>query len=147
MASRLTIALGIGKKKGKGSPPPYNYKKPAEKTPEEKTPAVTIAAPPEEAVETPTESVGEDSSLGGLPGAMDDSVGESGIGPADVDYSDNDLCETCANMGQDGNCTKYNFPVQPTGHCEAGYTPQAGGGLEGTLPESTGTVGDQPPIL
>lgn len=53
---------------------------------------------------------------------------EGGVGPEDVGYSDNDLCETCKNMGQDGNCSKYNFPVDQTGHCEGGYEPMDQGG-------------------
>lgn len=50
------------------------------------------------------------------------------VGPEDVDYSDNDLCETCKNMGSDGNCMKYGFGVQPSGHCESGYEPKDNGG-------------------
>jgi hypothetical protein len=51
----------------------------------------------------------------------DSGESEGKISPEEVDYSDNDLCETCANMGADGNCSKYGFPVDKTGHCEAGY--------------------------
>lgn len=52
--------------------------------------------------------------------------GESKVGPEDVDYSANDLCGECANMADDGNCTKYGFPVEHSGHCEAGFQPKAG---------------------
>jgi hypothetical protein len=67
----------------------------------------------------------------GEPDADDQGGGGGSVGPEDVDYSDNDLCESCKNMGDDGNCTKYNFPVEPTGHCEAGYEPKEGGGETG----------------
>lgn len=60
----------------------------------------------------------------------DTSGGEGKISPEEVDYSANDTCETCVNMGSSGDCTKYNFPVEPSGHCEAGYEPK-GGGEEG----------------
>lgn len=61
-------------------------------------------------------------------GGGDDETSEVGsISPEEVDYSANDLCETCSNMGDDGSCTKYHFPVDKTGHCEAGYEPKGGG--------------------
>ncbi len=74
------------------------------------------------------------------------SGGEAGgISPEEVDYSANDNCGTCTNMGGDGNCTKYNFPVEETGHCEAGYESKDGnGGSSSDLsmsPPDTGTPG------
>ncbi len=121
--NRLTIALGIGKKKpmGEEGPPPSRFKKPTESAPPQEAPL------PETPVEDPAAS----------PLGMEPEGDEGGIGPIDVDYSDNDLCETCANMGQDGNCTKYGFPVQPSGHCAGGYMPK---GEE--VPRETGTMSE-----
>lgn len=111
----LMVAIGLGKPKDKSGPPPPRTK-PAviEKTTE-------VVAP---AKEPPTDSYQpqESETLGADPIGSD-----TGIGAADVDYSDNDLCESCANMGQDGTCTKYGFVVDPTGHCEAGFQPKTGG--------------------
>lgn len=79
------------------------------------------------------------------PDADDDQDQQQGgtVGPEDVDYSDNDLCETCANMGQDGNCSKYGFPVDRTGHCEAGYEPADGGRDQSQPSDQYGAGGDQ----
>ncbi len=95
--SGIAIMLGVGpKSKSQEGPPPFGGRKPS--------------MDEAEASDNPTEESGEP--------AM--------IGPADVDYSDNDLCESCANM-QGDQCAKYKFPVMKTGHCEAGYEPKAGG--------------------
>lgn len=95
----LLVALGIGKKKPESGPPSYK----------------SDPMDPGEATETQEPDAD-----------TDDQAGGGMISPEEVDYSDNDLCETCANMGQDGNCIKYNFPVDKTGHCEAGYEPKGG---------------------
>lgn len=62
----------------------------------------------------------------GTPGAADPG-GEGKICPEEVDYSANDNCGACSNMGADGNCTKYSFPVEDSGHCEAGFEAKDGG--------------------
>jgi hypothetical protein len=99
----LIIALGIGKKKPGEAPPSYR--------------GDPDAGEPGEASET-------------MEPGPDDKVGPADIRPEEVSYSDNDLCETCANMGQDGNCARYGFPVDKTGHCADGYEPAGGGGME-----------------
>lgn len=84
------------------------------------------------------------------PAALDDPTGDTSggdgkISPEEVDYSANDTCGTCANMGSDGNCTKYSFPVEDSGHCEAGYEAKdSGGGSSSDLstgPPSGGSPG------
>lgn len=91
------MILGIGKRKPGQDAPPSFGKPKADVT---------------ETPDTPEEETAE---------------GESGITPEEVDYSSNDLCETCANMSSDGQCTKYHFAVDKTGHCEAGYEAKDGG--------------------
>jgi hypothetical protein len=49
------------------------------------------------------------------------SVSAAGITPEEVNYSDNNLCETCKHMGGDGSCLRYRFQVKRTGHCQSGY--------------------------
>ena len=46
------------------------------------------------------------------------------VGPEDVEYKAGDLCGHCEYMGQQGNCDKYGFQVEPEGHCEAGFEPK-----------------------
>lgn len=106
------IAIGVGKKKPPEDAPPRYTTGGADSEPD--------PGDPNEAAENEPE--------GG---------GSVTIGPEDVDYSDQDLCETCANMGADGNCSKYKFPVDKTGHCEAGYEPKDGG---------MGDMGGEPPM-
>lgn len=60
----------------------------------------------------------------------DDTASGAGIDPAEVDYSEDDLCGSCIHMGTDGECQKYGFPVTENGHCEAGYSPRGGGMAE-----------------
>ncbi len=77
----------------------------------------------------------------------DNSGGEGKISPDEVDYSANDTCETCSNMGTDGNCSKYNFPVESSGHCEAGYESRGDGGSSSDLstsPPAGGAYGTTP---
>lgn len=61
----------------------------------------------------------------------------AGIGPDEVDYSDNDLCGSC-EYNQQGQCSKYQFPVDDTGHCEAGYEPRGGTDRNEIGPEGLG---------
>ena len=132
----LVIALGIGKKKpiGQEGPPPSRYRK-------------AIESPTElPHAESSTDPVAEETAEGDPLGGGADDVGLNdtsggGIGPADVDYSDNDLCESCLHMSDAGDCNKYGFPVEPTGHCEAGYEPKESVVTtpEGGTPKSTGT--------
>ena len=100
MPHKLVIAMGLGKPKGDSSAPP-SYK----------------SSPPDDTTLDPTDPADT---------PPDPMAGGGTITPDEVDYSDNDLCETCSNMGADRNCTKYNFPVDKTGHCEAGYEPKGG---------------------
>ncbi len=69
------------------------------------------------------------------------------ISPEEVEYSAQDNCGTCANMGGDGNCTKYSFPVEETGHCAGGYEPQDASVSSsdlGTTPPAGGAYGTTP---
>ncbi len=106
----LVIAMGLGKPKGGGdtAPPSYRSKPPAS---------------------DPTQADTEPDPADPMEGAEGEGA-SGGISPEEVDYSDNDLCETCSNMGHDGTCMKYGFPVDKTGHCEAGYEPKGGQGME-----------------
>ena len=136
--SGLMVAIGIGKKprQEKGAPPSRFTKTEA---PAEEAPAEEAVEEEPEAfggTESPLEEAAEASPLGDLD--TGGAAGGQGVGPLDVDYSDNDLCESCANMGDDGNCSRYGFPVQPTGHCAAGYEPKGELGAEG-LGEGLGT--------
>jgi len=100
------IALGIGKRPARdGGPPPFENKGAADTGAGGDT--EPDPADPLEGAEGETEPTG----------------GAGSVGPADVDYSDNDLCGSCLHM-QGTDCAKYGFPVDPTGHCEAGYTPK-----------------------
>ncbi len=108
--SNLIVALGLGKPKGGGDSAPPSYK--------------SAPAPDPSQGGDPTSTEMATDPMEGIEGTG----GAGAITPEEVDYSDNDLCETCANMGADGMCTKYNFPVDKTGHCEAGYSPMGGGG-------------------
>ena len=70
---------------------------------------------------------------------------EGAITPEEVDYSDNDLCGSCAH-NQEGTCAKYGFPVDDSGHCEGGYEPQGGeGAAGGGAPPMPGAGGGMPP--
>lgn len=106
----LTMILGIGKRKPGQDAPPSFGK-----------PKADVAETPD----TPEEETAE---------------GESGITPEEVDYSSNDLCDTCANMSPDGQCAKYHFAVDKSGHCAGGYEPKADGSPQETE-EGAGDLG------
>ncbi len=99
----LMIALGFGKKKPESGPPSYKTADPDPGDPMESA----------EATE---------------PGADDQGAG-TGLSPEEVNYSSNDNCQDCAHMSG-SDCAKYGFPVEPSGHCQAGFTPKDGGGME-----------------
>lgn len=68
------------------------------------------------------------------------------VGPDEVDYSSNDLCGTC-EYNHGGSCAKYGFPIDDTGHCEAGYEARGGQGemggqeAEGSAEDGGGDMG------
>ncbi len=106
----LVIAMGLGKPKGGGDSAPPSYKSKPD-------PDMALGSDPEPDPTDPMEGM--------------EGEGAGGITPEEVDYSANDLCETCTNMQPDGMCAKYSFPVDKTGHCEAGYSPMGGGAMTG----------------
>ncbi len=100
----LVIALGVGKKPPKDDgPPPFRSGKNPEPDPKDDT---------EPDPTDPNE------------GAEGEQGPGTGIGPADVDYSDGDSCSDCVHM-QGSDCSKYNFSVQSDGHCAGGFAPKA----------------------
>jgi hypothetical protein len=104
------IVVGSGKGKGgKSMPPPEPPGKPARR-----------GMPPP--------------SLGDEPDGDQDQepdADDKGITPEEVGYGSGDLCQDCANMGQDGSCERYGFPVSPDGHCLHGFEPKGGGDERG----------------
>ncbi len=120
----LMVAIGIGKRKVKGDegPPPSRFTKPGVKEAAPVEDKISEEIPP--TLDTSTEDTGA-TSLDGLD--TTGATGVKGITPEEVDYSDSDLCGQCLHMGDDGNCDRYGFPVQESGHCEAGFEPLAGG--------------------
>lgn len=100
----LVIAMGLGKPKGTSDSAPPSYKSQA-----------------------PAPDVGQTGTPADDPTAGMEGQDTGGITPEEVDYSDNDSCADCQNM-QGDSCAKYGFPVQPSGHCEAGFEPKGGAG-------------------
>jgi len=117
--AQLTIIGIAGKKKGAPPPPPGPAKKRGAAPP----PPPDAPGDPGSGDPDPDAAAG-----GGGQGASEPDADDKAISPAEVGYGENDLCKDCANMGDDGNCAKYNFPVSETGHCLAGYEPKGGGG-------------------
>ncbi len=107
----LVIAMGLGKPKGGGDSAPPSYKSKPD-------PDMALGGDPEPDPADPMEGM--------------EGEGAGGITPEEVNYSDNNLCQTCSNM-QGDSCSKYGFPVDKTGHCQAGYSPLGGDmtGMEG----------------
>lgn len=100
------IVIGAGKKGAPPPPPTRGGKK-------------TAAPPPPPGSDDSTP--GADPDQGNEPDADDQA-----LSPEEVGYGENDLCQDCQNMGDDGSCTKYHFGVTPTGHCLNGYEPKGG---------------------
>lgn len=137
MPSALIIGVGKPKKKAPSMPPPSfpgSKKEDPAVDVEVAAPKPKSAAPPmapkpkKMATPPPAAAI----ALGDEPEATPD--GDETLQPQDVDYSANDLCGSCAHMGEDGSCVKYKFPVEETGHCAGGFEPrEAEGGGEGGL--------------
>lgn len=123
----MAVIIGVGKpKKATMGPPPFPGAKP--KAPGGAAPQIDVAVgmppKPKAAVPSPAPAAPKPGSMpvGDEPEATPD--GDETLQPADVDYSANDLCGSCAHMGEDGSCVKYRFPVEESGHCAAGYEPK-----------------------
>jgi hypothetical protein len=110
MARDLSIILGIGKKKPGDEPPP-SY-------PSAKATSTSPGSSPM-GDESPEEETAE--GAGGQ------------LSPDEVNYSSGDLCESCSNMNPNGQCDLYHFPVEPDGHCQAGYSPKEAKSAESGL--------------
>lgn len=122
----MMSTLGIAKKRAPAGPMP-SFK--------------PMAAIPKAAAGDTASPLGEDAL--GVPGANDPG-GEGKISPEEVDYSANDTCESCVN-NEGGQCSKYKFSVESSGHCEAGYSPRDDGSSSdlGTGPPAGGLPGGQ----
>lgn len=117
------ILIRNKKKRAMGPPPPPSKKK-------------TMPAPKRAAAEPPPPPPGLDDSATDPDAADEGNESAHTVGPEDVDYSSGDLCGSCEHMGEDGNCSKYGFPVSQDGHCEAGYEPKGGEPGEQEQPEA-----------
>ena len=105
----MALIVAISPKGKNGPPPPPSKKKAA------------LNAPPPPPGGNPSASNTPDPDPNGQ---TEPDADDKSISPQEVGYGENDLCQDCQNMGADGNCAKYGFPVTETGHCLAGYEPK-----------------------
>ena len=110
--AQLTV-ISLGKKKGAPPPPPPKGR--------------AAAPPPPPGAADPDADPGQDPDAARQTQDNQPDADDQPLSPAEVGYSEADLCQDCAYMADDGNCSKYHFPVTETGHCEAGYEPKNGG--------------------
>ena len=113
------MIIASGKKKGSMEPPPAPPKK-TKPIPPQFQRTVQPPPPPD------PDELDESSEAAGMMDEPEPGAGAHELTPKEVGYAAGNLCGSCEYMGEDGSCSKYNFPVTEDGHCEAGYEAKGG---------------------